>query len=152
MKRLVTAVAIVWSVCCFAPAQQAKPQGAASAKSAHGPALQTRIEQAWKDWVKKDEKAVGNVLADDAVEIWADGKGPRDKKSTLDGMKTMNIEKYALSEFKITPLAATAQLAQYRADVQFHGMSQQYKLVVSEVWAKRGDDWKLVHYQETEVK
>jgi hypothetical protein len=152
MKRSVWAVACVLFVSFFAAAQQSKPKDSASTKSAHAPALQGKIEQAWKDWVKKDEKAVGNILADDAVEIWADGKGPHDKKSTLDGMKSMNIEKYTLSNFKITPLAATAQLAQYRADVQFHGMAQPYKLVVSEVWQKRGSEWKLVNYQETEVK
>jgi ketosteroid isomerase-like protein len=152
MKRLVVVVAIVLFVSIFGLPQQGKPQGSASAKSAPAPALQAKIEQAWKDWVKKDEKAVGNMLADDAVEIWADGKGPHDKKSTLDGMKSMNIEKYALSDFKVTPLAATAQLAQYRADVQFKGAPQPYKLVVTEVWQKRGAEWKLVHYQETEVK
>lgn len=152
MKRSVVAIAMVLFVSCFASAQQAKPQGPASGKSAHAPALQGKIEQAWKDWVKKDEKAVSNILADDAVEIWADGKGAHDKKSTLDGMKSMNIEKYTLSDFKVTPLAATAQLAQYRADVQFKGAPSAYKLVVTEVWQKRGAEWKLVHYQETEVK
>ena len=152
MTRLVIAVAMVSLVSSFATAQRAKPHDAASAKSAHATALQGKIEQAWKDWVKKDEKAVGNVLSDDAEEIWADGKGPHDKKSTLDGMKSMNIEKYALSDFKIMPLGATAQLAQYCADVQFKGPPKAYKLVVTEVWQKRGAEWKLVHYQETEVK
>lgn len=67
-------------------------------------------------------------------------------------MESMNIQKYALSDFKVTPLGASAQLAQYRAEVQFRGTPQQYKLVVSEVWQKRGAEWKLVHYHETEVK
>ena len=151
MKRLLVGITMLL-VIGIAAAQQAKPKDSASAKSAHASSLQGKIEQAWKDWVKKDEKAVGNILSDDAVEIWADGKGPHDKKSTLDGMKSMNIEKYALSDFKLTPLAATAQLAQYRADVQFKGAPQAYKLVVTEVWQKHGSEWKLVHYQETEVK
>ena len=152
MKRLLVGIAMLLFVSGVAAAQQAKPKDSASAKSAHSSALQGKIEQAWKDWVKKDEKAVGGILADDAVEIWADGKGPHDKKSTLDGMKSMNLEKYTLSEFKIVPLAATAQLAQYHADVQFKGAPQPYKLVVTEVWQKRGAEWKLVHYQETEVR
>jgi len=152
MKRLLVGIASVLFVSGIATAQQAKSQDSASSKHAHAPALQGKIEQAWKDWVKKDEKAVGSILADDAVEIWADGKGPHDKKSTLDGMKSMNIEKYALSGFKISPLAETAQLAQYSADVQFKGEPKPYKLVVSEVWQKRDAKWKLVHYQETEVK
>ena len=94
---------------------------------------------------------MGSILADDAIEIWADGKGPHDKKSTLDGMKSMNIEKYTLSDFKFKPLGET-ELAGYRANVKFEGVAQEYKMVVSEVWQKRGSEWKLVHYQETEIK
>src|SRR5882724_1536364 len=109
MKRLVRAVVMLSFISSFSLAQQSKPQATAT-KSARAPALQAKVEQAWKDWVKKDEKAVGNILADDAVEIWADGKGPHDKRSTLDGMKSMNIEKYALSDFKFTPLGPNAQL------------------------------------------
>jgi hypothetical protein len=152
MKHVLVAVAGVVFVASLASAQQSKAQATMGAKSTHASPLQGKIEQAWKDWVKKDEHAVGSILADDAVEIWADGKGPHDKKSTLDGMKSMNIEKYALSDFKVTPLAATAQLAQYRADVQFKGAPQAYKLVVTEFWQKRGAEWKLVHYQKTEIK
>ena len=152
MKRLVFAIAVLFFVSCFAAAQDTKLKGAPGAKSAQAPALQGKIEQAWKEWVKKDEKAVGNVLADDAVEIWADGKGPHDKKSTLEGMKSMNIEKYALSDFKFTPLGEKVELATYRATVRFHGAAQPDNVDVSEVWVKRGGEWKLVHYQETEIK
>jgi hypothetical protein len=154
MKRLVCAFVAMSFIASFSLAQQSKPQATATAKSAHAPALQAKIEQAWKDWVKKDRKAVDKVLADDAVEIWADGKGARDKKSTLDGMESMNIQKYALSDFKFTPLGANAQLADYHAEVELPsaGSTQKYTLVVSEVWQKRGAEWKLLHYQESEVK
>ena len=153
MKRLVCAVVMLSFISSFSLAQQSKPQATAT-KSARAPALQAKIEQAWKDWVKKDRKAVDKVLADDAVEIWADGTGAHDKKSTLEGMQPMNIQKYALSDFKFTPLGPNAQLAQYKAVVELPSASstQKYNLVVSEVWQKRGSDWKLVHYQETEIK
>ena len=42
--------------------------------------------------------------------------------------------------------------ADYRANVKFKGAAQEYKLVVAEVWHKYGGQWKLVHYQETEIK
>jgi hypothetical protein len=151
MKRSATVVVFLSLVSCFASAQQTQPQKA-PAKSVAIPEFQAKIEQAWKDWAKKDEKAVGSILADDAVEVWADGVGPRDKKSTLDGMKSMNLEKYALSDFKFVPLGDRAQLARYHADVYFKGAPHPYRLAVSEVWQKRGSEWKLVHYQETEVK
>ena len=151
MRRLVCAAVMMVISSCFVAAQQSKPPVAMS-KSAQAPALQAKIEQAWKDWVKKDRQAVDRILADDAVEIWADGKGPRGKKSTLDGMAGMNIEKYALSDFKFTPLGEKVELATYRATVRFHGAAQPDNVDVSEVWVKRGSEWKIVHYQETEIK
>jgi hypothetical protein len=146
MKRLICALVIL---SCFAAAQG--KSAAAKGKSAAAP-NQATIEKAWADFEKKDAAAVGSILADDAIEIWADGKGPHDKKSTLEGMHSMNIEKYLLSDFKFRPLGDKAALADYRANVKFKGDAKEYKLLVSEVWQKRGADWKLVHYQETEVK
>ena len=146
MKRLICVLAVL---SCFAAAQS--KSAVAKAKSTAAP-NQATIEKAWVDFEEKDAAAVGSILADDAIEIWADGKGPHDKKSTLDGMRAMNIEKYALSDFKFTPLGEKVELADYRANVKFKGAAQEDKLVVSEVWQKHGNDWKLVHYQETEVK
>src|SRR3954470_8820944 len=140
MKRLICALVLL---SCFAAAQG--KSAAAKVKTAAAP-NQATIEKAWADFEKKDGAAVSGILADDAVEIWADGKGPHDKKSTLDGMQSMNMEKYALSDFKFTSLGEKAELADYRANVKFKGAAQEYKLVVSEVWQKRGGDWKLVHY------
>jgi ketosteroid isomerase-like protein len=145
MKRLIWLLAVL---SCFAAAQG---KSAAKGKTAAAP-NQATIEKAWADFEKKDSAAVSSILAEDAVEIWADGKGPHDKKSTLDGMQSMNIEKYTLSDFKFTPLGDKAALADYRANVKFKGAAQEYKLVVAEVWHKYGGQWKLVHYQETEIK
>jgi hypothetical protein len=145
-------VALMWSA--SAAAQQAPRAGSAAAKAGKTPALQTKIERAWKDWVKKDRSQLESILADDVMEVWADGKGARDKKSTLAGMEAMNIAKYALSDFKITQLGDKAQLATYTATLEFKtdGAPQQFKLAVTEVWVKRGKEWKLLHYQESEVK
>ena len=133
---------------CFAMAQG---KSAAKSKSAATP-NQATIEKAWADFQKKDAAGVSSIVSDDLIEIWADGSGAHDKKSTLAGMQTMNIEKYALSNFKFTPLGGNAELADYHATVKFKGTANEYKLAVSEVWQKRGGEWKLVHYQETEVK
>ena len=146
MKRLTCALVLL---SCFAAAQG--KSAAAKVKSAAAP-NQATIEKAWADFEKKDAAAVGSILADDAIEIWADGKGPHDKKSTLEGMRAMNIEKYSLSDFKFARLGEKAELVDYRANVKFKGAAQEYKLLVAEVWEKRRSEWKLVHYQETEVK
>ena len=46
MKRSVCVVVMLLFICSFTFAQESKPQGAATAKSAHVPALQIKIEQA----------------------------------------------------------------------------------------------------------
>ena len=116
--------------------------------------LEPTIRQAWVDWVKKDRPAVEKIMTEDVVEIWVDGKGPRDKKSSLEGMQQMNITNYSLSDFKFKPLGRDARLAIYRANVEFSmgGPSMKGDLAVSEVWVRHGKEWKLVHYQETEIK
>ena len=146
MKRLICVLAVL---SCLAAAQG--KSAAAKGKSAAAP-NQATIEKAWVDFEKKDAAAVSSIVSDELIEIWADGTGAHDKTSTLAGMQTMNIEKYALSDFKFTPLGEKAELVDYRANVKFKGTAQEYKLAVSEVWQKRGGEWKLVHYQETEVK
>jgi hypothetical protein len=146
MQRLICVLVLL---SCFAAAQG--KHAAAKGKTAVGPDQPT-IEKAWADFQKKDAAGVSSVVSDDFIEIWADGSGVHDKKSTLAGMQAMNMEKYSLSDFKFRPLGDKATLADYRANVKFKGDAKEYKLLVSEVWQKRGAEWKLVHYQETEVK
>jgi hypothetical protein len=146
MQRLICALVFL---SCFAAAQG--KSAAAKPKSVVGPNPAT-IEKAWADFQKKDAAGVSSIASDDFIEIWADGSGVHDKKSTLAGMQAMNMEKYSLSDFKFRPLGDKAALADYRANVKFKGDAKEYKLLVSEVWQKRGAGWKLVHYQETEVK
>src|SRR5262245_30053855 len=152
MKKAAVVAAIVLFAFSTTFAQQPKAQRTATPPA--GSALEGKIREAWQAWVKKDRQGVEKILAEDAVEIWADGKGERDKKSFLQGMEERTITKYSLSDFRFTPLGSEAQLAMYRASVEFasSGGPAQGTMVVSEVWIRRGPEWKLVHYQETEVK
>jgi hypothetical protein len=133
----------------------------ASAATAYNPPekpiaeiLQAKSEQSWKDWQNKDEKAYGGILAEGFVSVLPDGQGPRDKVATLPVMHGMTINNYSLSDFKITPLGPTSELVRYRADADMTMGTQTGRLglAVAEVWVKRGHDWKLLYYQETEVK
>jgi hypothetical protein len=76
--------------------------GAALAEShqSSGPDFERMIRQAWDDFKNKKEKAFASVLADDVVEVEADGRGPRDKAATLADLHTMQIDNYSLSHFK----------------------------------------------------
>ena len=116
--------------------------------------LQAKSEQSWKDWQAKDEKAYGSILADGFMAVLPDGQGPHDKVATLPIMHGMTINTYTLSDFKLTSLGPTAELATYKADLDMMMGTQSGRvgLAVAEVWVKSGKDWKLLHYQETEIK
>lgn len=116
--------------------------------------IQAKSEQSWKDWQNKDEKAYGSILAEGFVAVLPDGQGPHDKVATLPIMRGMTINSYSLSDFKVTPLGPTAELVRYNADANMTMGTQTGRvgLAVAEVWVKSGEDWKLLHYQETEIK
>jgi hypothetical protein len=143
MKRMSGALVIALTLALIAHAQQAPK-----------PSLESKIRQAWQDWKDKKKDAFAAILTDEVIEVEADGKGPRGKQATLADLQNINIQKFALSDFKITMLGDAAALATYKAvaDIGPVGKAKQYTLAVSEVWVKRGNDWKLLHYQETEMK
>jgi ketosteroid isomerase-like protein len=158
MKKAVLIVGAGLCFCILGFAQQAKNPSATPPKSAAAgglaSALEGKIRKAWQDWKNKDRKAVSAILADDAVEVEADGRGPRDKEASLADMANMDIEKFALSDFKILPLGGSAALATYKVVLGWTAGGQKMRgaLAVTEVWVKRGIEWKLLHYQETEMK
>ncbi|HUQ20500.1 MAG TPA: nuclear transport factor 2 family protein [Gemmatimonadaceae bacterium] len=119
-----------------------------------GEMLQPKSEKSWKDWQAKDPKAYADILAEGYTAVLPDGKGPRDEVAALADMQGMTIGKYALSDFKATPLGEKAELVTYRAnaDVTIGANTGRAGLAVAEVWVKQEGNWKLLHYQETEVK
>ena len=149
MKRMSGALAIVLTLTLIAHSQQAPKQASGVASS-----LEAKIRQAWQNWKDKKKDAFAAILTDDVVEVEADGKGHRGKQATLADLQSMNMQKFALSDFKFTSLGDTAALATYKAvvDLTSQGKPMHFTLAVAEVWVKRGNDWKLLHYQETEMK
>jgi ketosteroid isomerase-like protein len=141
MKRIGAALVIALTLTLTAYAQQAST-------------IESKIRQAWQDWKDKKKDAFAAILTDEVVEVEADGKGPRGKQATLADLQSMNLQKFVLSDFKYTPLGDTAALETYKAvvDIGPAGKAMHYTLAVAEVWVKRGSDWKLLHYQETEMK
>jgi hypothetical protein len=116
--------------------------------------LQPKIQKSWKDWQAKDAKAYSDILAEGYVAVLPDGRGPRDQVTAISDMQGMTIGNYTLSDFKFTPLGEKAELATYKADadVTIGANTGHAGLAVAEIWVKQENNWKLLHYQETEVK
>jgi hypothetical protein len=116
--------------------------------------LESKIRQSWKDWQAKDAKAYESILAEGYVAVLPDGRGPRDQVAAISDMQGMTIGNYTISDFKFTPLGEKAELATYKADadVTIGANTGHAGLAVAEVWVKQENNWKLLHYQETEIK
>jgi len=113
-----------------------------------------KIKAEWEAIKKKDQKAYGELLADDFVGVEADGGGERYKWKALSELQESAVTDYTLSFLKVTSLCPDAAAVRYEVLVKFPPKSavRFEKILVGEVWVKRGGQWKELHYQETRVK
>lgn len=151
MKRILCLIALVPLVGISLRAQETSKTAAAS--GAVGAIVEAKIRQMWQDFKNKNKTGFAAALTDDDTAVWADGKGARDKAAATKGLDDWNVSNYSLSNFKVTSLGATAALATYRAKIAAitGGQNVNATLDVTEVFVKRGNDWKELRYQETEV-
>ncbi len=116
--------------------------------------LEEKIEAEWAAIKKQDRKAYGDLLADDYEGVGIDGKGERNKIQSINDLDYGNVASYTLWGFKSIPLDADSALAIYEVTMMFPPKSaiRFSRVYITELWMKRADEWKIVHYQETHVK
>lgn len=156
LKNAITLLA-VW---CAAVTVVAQTQSASSASKADSGksglqiALEQHEKQGWEAFKNKDTKAFLAIVTDDYTAVIADGNGERDLTGTLDSMKEITINSYTLSDFKLTSIDSNAALLRYQASANYTIGNQEVsgKLAVSDIWVKRGEEWKSLRYHETEMK
>ena len=157
MAHRILLFAVCYStVAVFAQAQNAAVSAGKAGSSGSG--LQARLErrekQGWEAFKNKDRNGFTAIATDDYTAVIADGNGERDLKGTLDSMKEITINSYTLSDFKLTMMDPNAALLRYKASASYTIGTQPIsgKLAVSDIWVKRGTQWKSLRYQETEMK
>lgn len=117
-----------------------------------------KIKTEWEALKNKDQKAYGDLLADDYQGVEVDNRGERSKLQALNELVGQNVFNYTLWGFKMIPLgpaaAPDAAFLIYEVTMQFPPKAQiRYSRVyITELWMKRSGEWKEVHYQETHVK
>lgn len=134
--------------------------GAAQSKPATqaGPDLQAifepKVRAEWEAIKKKDKKAYGDLLADDYQGVEVDGQGERSRSQAMNELAQGNVSNYTLWGFKFIPLGPEAVFLIYESTMQFPPKSvvRFSRVYISELWVKRGGEWKELHYQETHVK
>lgn len=113
-----------------------------------------KIRAEWEALKNRDKKSYAELLDDDYQGVEVDGKGERNKVQSINELVEQNISNYTLWGYKLIPLGADSALAIYESTIQFPATAQiRYSRVyISEIWVKRGEQWKELHYQETRVK
>ncbi len=116
--------------------------------------LDAKIKAEWEAIKGKDQKAYGELLAEDFVGVEADNNGERYKWKVLNELQQSLVTDYTLSFLKVTPLCPDAAFARYEVFIKFPPKSlvKFEKVLVGEIWVKRDGQWKALHYQETRVK
>ena len=116
--------------------------------------LDAKIKAEWRAIKGKDQKAYGDLLADEFVGVEADGNGERYKWKALSELQQSAVNDFTLSFLKVTSLCADVAFARYEVFIKFPPNStvRFEKLLIGEVWVKRDGQWKALHYQETRVK
>ncbi len=157
MRALRSASAMVLLAALAAAAMaQSKPKPAKTAPA--GSSLQATIEKLekaeWDTWVKQDEKALVAMCAPGYSAALADQKPPRDATATAQMSHQLVVTKYSFSDMKETSLGPDAALATYSVTgtLNLGGKTQDFKLAVTEIWVKRGGQWKSLRYHESEIK
>ena len=149
MNRLVLTFAAVCALGVSTMAQAPRPPAKAALLRA---AVEDFVRQGWQDFKDQKKDAYGADLADDATQVWADNKPPRDKATALKDMMSYKLDSYTLSNMQITMLGPDAAVATYMAKVMFSGEKAPHNLAVTDIVVRRGGQWKDLRYQESEIK
>jgi len=135
-------------------AKEVKPSSSALAQPDLNDVFAAKVDAAWAAFKRKDKKAYGDFLADDFVAVEADNEGERNKWHVLNEVDHSMVYDYRLSFLKVTPLCPDAAYVRYEAFLTFPPKAtvRFEKILIGEIWVKRGGQWKALRYQETRVK
>lgn len=116
--------------------------------------LESKVKAEWEAFKRHDKKAYSDLLADDFLAIEDDGQGTRNKYAAASEVDSSAVNDFSLFALKVMPLAPDAAFVTYEVTQQFLLKSQMRlkRVFVSELWVKRGGEWKARHYQETPVR
>jgi hypothetical protein len=151
MKATLLIATVCLGLIAAVAAQDAKPSP--PAKPA-GSALEANVRKAWEQFKTKDKAGFAAGLAAGYRSVEDDGDGARDAKAEVAEIDDFELAQYSLKDFHITSLAAGATLVTYTAEYSGTASGQPVhdKIAVSEIWVKRGNDWKELYSQDTKVK
>ena len=131
-------------------ASQNKPAVLLKADTA---AAEARSRKLWEDFRTRNKAALSATLAE-GFQGLEEGGDFFDAKGYLSGLDGFELKSYVLSDYTVMPLGTGAVLINYHANYEgaAAGATTHGNAGFSEVWVRRGSNWKLQYLQETYVK
>lgn len=116
--------------------------------------LETNVKTEWEAFKNKDKAAYAALLADDFAAVEDDNEGMRKRDAAIAEIDRSVVNKYFLFALHVVPLNAHAALVTYELTMQFPPTAavRFKRVLVSELWLKRDQGWKMRYYQETRVR
>ena len=163
MRDWIVCSCIALALPCFAFAQQPAaadkaPAGTASKNASADPKLaellEAKVKAAWAAFKKKDKDGYAQFLTDDFQAVESDGDGERAKLHVLREVEHCMYTDYLLQLFQVQPLGPNYAFVTYESSMQFpKGSALRFRRVfIGELWTKRDGQWKMMRYQETQVR
>lgn len=152
--RMFAALALALS-CALACAPPAPAQGAAGRR--RGASVEALLisneKRTWELYKNRDVKGLAELTAEDYYDIYPTGEAVGKKQYLRDVLET-EVKEYALSDFKVVMLNASAAIVVYKARV--HGATKEREIksevAVTSGWARRGGRWLNVFYRENALE
>lgn len=151
--RMLSVFAISIVLASIAWSQQ--PSAAPASPSARLAEMFTaKVTAEWEAFKKKDKKAYSDLLADDFAAVEDDNQGMRTKATAVAEVDRSVVNDYHLFALRVIPLNSDSALVTYELTLQFPPKAtvRFKRVLVSEVWLMRNNQWKERYYQETHVR
>jgi uncharacterized protein (TIGR02246 family) len=158
---LCSCVALVLPCVVFAKQPAASDKISASTPSQNTTAqpkladvLEAKVRAAWEAFKKKDKNAYAEFLTDDFQAVESDGDGERAKLHVLREVEHCMFTDYTLQMFQVQPLGPDYAFVTYESSMQFPRTSTLHfrRVFVGELWSLHDGKWKMMRYQETQVR
>lgn len=116
--------------------------------------LEAKVRAAWEAFKKKDKNTYAEFLTDDFQAVESDGDGERTKLHVLGEVEHCMFTDYTLQMFQVQPLGPDYAFVTYESSMQFPRTSTLHfrRVFIGELWTQRDGKWKMMRYQETQVR
>jgi uncharacterized protein (TIGR02246 family) len=163
MRNWILGSCIALALPCVAFAQQpaaaekasaSTPSKATAAQPKLADLLEAKVRAAWDAFKKKDKNAYAEFLTDDFQAVESDGDGERAKLHVLGEVEHCMYTDYTLQMFQVQPLGPDYAFVTYESSMQFPRTStlRFRRVFIGELWTQRDGKWKMMRYQETQVR